>query len=142
MGITHSNIELINLKDRMLAEDNHIPQDKIRKMTISMMVDSGALMLAINENIKSQLGLVAKDKQFFTLADGQLIEMEIVGGIEVRFKNRWCTTDAVVLKGDTEPLFGALPMEAMDLVIHPTSQSLDVNPKHPYRPQHVMAGFR
>jgi hypothetical protein len=38
----------------------------------------------------------------------------------------------MVLPGDTEPLFGAIPMEDMDLIIHPLKQELLVNPEHPY----------
>jgi hypothetical protein len=33
-----------------------------------------------------------------------------------------------------EPLLGAVPMEMMDLVLHPSSQTLTVNPASPYVP--------
>ena len=39
---------------------------------------------------------------------------------------------ALVL-GD-EPHFGSVPMEMMDLVLHPASQQLTVNPASPYVP--------
>jgi hypothetical protein len=35
---------------------------------------------------------------------------------------------------DDEPLFGAVPMEMMDLVRHPSKQTLMVNPASPYVP--------
>ncbi|MFC4232893.1 hypothetical protein ACFOW1_13405 [Parasediminibacterium paludis] len=35
-------------------------------------------------------------------------------------------------KGDAEPLLGAIPMEEMDVLVHPTRQELLVNPAHPY----------
>lgn len=142
MGLVHADIELVNLKDKLLAEDGYIKEENIRKITTNMMVDSGAVMLAINEQIKNQLGLTAREKQMFTLANGQIIELEVVGGIELHFKNRWCITDAIVLQGETEPLLGAVPMELMDLVISPFDQQLDVNPKHPYKPQHMLVGIR
>ena len=31
---------------------------------------------------------------------------------------------------DTEPLLGAIPMEEMDVLIHPLRQELIVNPEH------------
>jgi clan AA aspartic protease len=111
-------------------------------MPVPVMVDSGAVMLAINETIKNQLGLEATEIQSFSLADGQIVELEVVGGLEVRFKNRWCVTNAIVLKGDTEPLLGAVPMELMDLVISHFDQTLEVNPKHPIKPQHILAGIK
>ena len=38
----------------------------------------------------------------------------------------------MVLPGDNEPLLGAIPLEDMDVLIHPLRQELIVNPEHPY----------
>ena len=38
----------------------------------------------------------------------------------------------MVLPGDSEVLLGAIPMEDMDLVIEPKSQTVQVNPSMPY----------
>jgi len=38
----------------------------------------------------------------------------------------------MVLKGDCEPLLGAISMKEMGVLIHPQRQELIVNPKHPY----------
>jgi len=38
----------------------------------------------------------------------------------------------MVLPGDNEPLPGAIPLEDMDVLIHPQLQELIVNPDHPY----------
>ncbi len=142
MGLVKSTVELINLSDKYLAEAGHLKPHQVRRMSVNVMVDSGAVMLAINDTIKNQLGLSVSEVQSFSLADGQIVQLEVVGGLEIRFKNRWCITNAIVLKGDTEPLLGAVPMELMDLVITPSSQTLDVNPKHPIKPQHILAGIR
>ncbi len=37
----------------------------------------------------------------------------------------------MVLPGDSEPLLGAIPLEEMDVLIHPLRQELIVNPEHP-----------
>jgi clan AA aspartic protease len=142
MGLVKSTIELINLSDKHLAEAGHLKPEQVRRMPVSVMVDSGAVMLAINETIKNQLGLTVNEIESFSLADGQVVQLEVVGSLEIRFKNRWCVTNAIVLKGDTEPLLGAVPMELMDLVISPFDQTLEVNPKHPIKPQHILAGIR
>ncbi len=142
MGLVKSTVELINLSDKYLAQAGHLKLDQVRRMPVNVMVDSGAVMLAINETIKNQLGLEVTEIQSFSLADGQVVELEVVSGLEVRFKNRWCVTNAIVLRGDTEPLLGAVPMELMDLVISPFDQTLEVNPKHPIKPQHILAGVR
>ncbi len=61
------------------------------------------------------------------------LEYNVVGPIEVRFKNRRCSVDAMVLRGDSEPLLGAIPLEDMDVLVHPYRQELIVNPdQSPY----------
>jgi len=59
----------------------------------------------------------------------------VVGPIMVKFKNRTATCSALVLAGNSEPLLGAIPLEEMDVLIHPQRQELIVNPEHPYYAQ-------
>ena len=91
------------------------------------------------ENIKTQrielIGnyqLPFKEKRKSVMADGSIVEHDVVGPIEVKFMNRSAVCNAVVLQGDNEPLLGAIPMEEMDVLIHPRRQELIVNPEHPY----------
>ena len=132
MGLVYADIELINAEDITLAKRNIIGADEIKSMHVNMLVDTGAFMMAINESIQAQLQLPFKQKRKVQLADGSVAEYDVVGPIEVRFKNRQATCNAFVLKGDAEPLLGAIPMEEMDVLVHPTRQELFVNPEHPY----------
>jgi clan AA aspartic protease len=131
MGLVHADIQLINGADLIRLEDGTISKEKVRSVFVNMLVDSGAYMMAINQEIKAQLGLKTKSTRTAQLADGQEIEIDIVGPIEVRFANRDCSVNAMVLPGATEPLLGAIPMEEMDVLIHPNRNELIVNPKHP-----------
>ena len=101
-------------------------------MKVSMPVDSGAMMLSVNETIKVQLGLSVLDRQMGELADGSRQSFEIVGPVDIRFANRQTTVRAVVLPGDAEPLLGSIPMEDMDVLIDPRGRKLIVNPSSPY----------
>jgi len=65
------------------------------------------------------------------MANGSVVEYDVVGPIRVKFANRTATCNAFVLPGDGEPLLGAIPMEEMDVLIHPQRQELIVNPEHP-----------
>ena len=138
MCLVKAEIELINSSDISLFEGGFIKESEIRKMKVTAMADSGSVMLAINENLKSQLGLKVRDKRSAQLADGSVREMEIVGPVEIRFKNRMSTTNAMVLPGNQEVLLGAIPMEEMDVLIHPGTEQLIVNPEHPLKPQMVL----
>ncbi|GGA90951.1 retropepsin-like aspartic protease [Puia dinghuensis] len=131
MGTVHAEIELINGGDMANARTFKIGEEEIRRITVTMLVDTGAFLMCINENIQSYLGLPFIRSQVFQLADGKLMKCDIVGPVEVRFANRDTRCDALVLPGDSEPLLGLIPMEAMDVLVHPNRQELIVNPAHP-----------
>lgn len=93
-------------------------------------------MLVINENIQHQLDLKTIEKKDAELADGTLTDVEIVGPVEVGFKNRRTTVDAVVFPGkDVEILLGAIPLEGLDVQIDPKNQQLILPPDRPYVPR-------
>ena len=132
MGLVYADIELINAGDIEMARRHIIGEEEIKRMRVKMLVDSGAYFMAINQSIQAQLELPFIEKRKAIMADGSIVEYDVVGPIEVKFKNRRCSVDAFVLNGDNEPLLGAIPMEDMDVLIHPLQQELIVNPEHPY----------
>ena len=142
MGLVYAEIELINGGDLELARRNILDPEDIKRMSVEMLVDSGSYYMCINETVKEQLDLSVIEKRKGQLAKGQIVEYEVVGPIEVKFKNRRCHVDAMVLPGDSEMLLGAIPMEDMDVLIHPLRQELVVNPEHPYYVQMKMKGVR
>ena len=135
MGLVHADIHITNSDDLALVKRNYLKKEEVRTINIRALVDSGAYMMAINQTVKAQLGLEVVEHQKAQSADGQLIDLEIVGPVEIRFANRRTVCEAMVLPGDNEVLLGAIPMEAMDVLIHPKEQRLIVNPAHPMVPQ-------
>ncbi len=131
MGLVYADIELINADDLALARKHIIGEEEIKSMHLNMLADSGAFMMAINENIQERLQLPFLEKRKAIMADGTIVEYDTVGPIMVKFKNRTATCNAFVLNWDAEPLLGAIPMEEMDVLIHPQRQELIVNPEHP-----------
>lgn len=135
MGLVYADIELINIEDEFRANAKLISAPEIRRINAKMNVDSGAYMMCINESAQIQLGLKTLRKQSAILANGDVVVMDVVGPIRVNFENRTCTVDAYVLPGTNEMLLGAIPMEYMDVLIHPKQNKLIVNPEHPTMPQ-------
>ena len=131
MGHVYAEIELINGEDLSNARRHVIGEEEVRRTRVTMMADSGAYMMAINENIQAYLNLPFQYQKPFYLADGRITTRDVVGPVEVRFANRRATCNAMVLPGDSEPLLGAIPMEEMDVLINPSRQELIVNPLHP-----------
>lgn len=132
MGLVYAEIDLISVDDMVLHRRGYLDEEKIKQVRVSALVDSGAYMLCINENVRAQLDLPLIEKQFSRLADETLLELDVVGPVEIRFENRSTTVRAIVLPGNSEVLLGAIPMEDMDVLIDPKRQKLVVNPEHPY----------
>lgn len=132
MGLVYAEIELTSFDDIVLHRRGFLDEDKIKKVKVSALVDTGSYMLTINDKIRHQLDLPLIEKQFSVLADDSEIEVEVVGPVEVRFENRRASVDAIVIPNSSEILLGAIPMEDMDVLVDPRQQKLVVNPKHPY----------
>jgi clan AA aspartic protease len=124
MGLIHVEIELINAGDKEYIRRGDMDPGEMRRITVRALVDSGALHMAINENIQEVLQLPVIGKEKTQLASGQIVEYDIVGNLEVRFGEYTAYCSAVVLPGAAEPLLGAIPMEAMNVIVHPSRQEL------------------
>ena len=57
MGYVYSEIELINGADFNDAKRYRIGEEEIRRTRVTMLVDSGSYLMAINENIQEYLDL-------------------------------------------------------------------------------------
>ena len=132
MGLSYAEVEIANYDDIAAARRGTIRPDEVRRMKVNCLADSGALMLAINEDISTQLGLVKIEERLAELADGSILSFPVVSPVELRFGNRKTVVYAMVLPKNAEPLLGAIPMEDMDLVIEPKTQRVIINPSMPY----------
>ncbi len=118
MGVVYATIKLSN---PVISDSAPIE--------VQCLVDSGATYLCIPPHLANQLQLKELQKREVTLADGSSNLVPYVGPIKVEYANRLCFVGAMVLGDQT--LLGAIPMEDMDLVIHPKLFQLSVNPESP-----------
>ncbi len=121
MGHVFADIELRNPKD-----------GNLEPVKVKALVDTGALMLCIPSHISTQLGLEEDSQREVAVADGRSMKVPYVGPVRVAFGKRSCYVGALVL-GD-EVLLGAVPMEDMDLIVHPVKRMLMVDPQSPNIP--------
>src|ERR1700740_57795 len=103
MGVVYADIELINAVDETMARRDLIGDEEVRRIRLSMLADSGADTMAINETIQSQMKFPFIDKRKVRLASGEVVEYDVVGPIDVRFANRRAVCSAFVLPGDSQP---------------------------------------
>ncbi len=107
-------------------------QVDLEPIKVQALADTGALMLCIPEHVALQLELEKESIREVTVADGRKMNVPYVGPVKVSFGKRFCYVGALVV-GD-EVLLGAVPMEDMDLVIHPGRREITVDPSSPNIP--------
>jgi clan AA aspartic protease len=138
MGVFRQKVILVNAYDKALAKRKMIPPEEVRELEVSFLVDSGAYMLCINEEIQNQLGLDINDRQEGLLANGERQIFNIAGPVEIKIYNRRTITEAIVLPGNAEPLFGSIPLEALDLIVDSKEGALKLPPGRPYIAQTLL----
>ena len=131
MGITYADITLTNSGDLTLLHKGYIEKKEVKTTSVAALVDTGASMLTIPRSIQKQLGLPKIDEQNVELGNGSIITVDVVGPVEIRFENRVTITTAVVLPDEIEVLLGAIPLQAMDVLIDLRRERLVVNPQSP-----------
>jgi clan AA aspartic protease len=124
MSTVRTQITLKNAVDVGSAERGYITEAQVRTLTVEALADTGAWTLVINEDTCQKLGLELRGPEPGVLADGSTIVYQITDGVEVHWKNRRTVCPALVVPGADEILFGALPMEGMDLIVHPRKEEV------------------
>ena len=118
MGLVYSEITLSNPVISSL-----------QPLQVKCLADIGSTYLVLPQHIATQLQLQPLETREATTADGSSHTVPYAGPVKVSFNNRNCFVGALIM-GD-EVLLGAVPMEDMDLIVHPKLLKLAVNPESP-----------
>jgi predicted aspartyl protease len=124
MSTFKETIILTNARDAGNAKTGLIPPSKVRSLTVDACVDTGSWFLVLNEKTREALGLEITDTDTATLADGSVKKYPVTEPVEFRWKNRKKGMNALVIPDADEVLFGALCMEALDLMADPVDECL------------------
>ena len=108
----------------MKARNELILEREIRRLTVGAAVDTGAWTLVINEATREKLGLQITGTDPGTLADGTTGKYDLAGPLRVHWKDRAMVCEAVVLPHAKKVLLGSIPLEAMDLTVHPRTEEV------------------
>jgi clan AA aspartic protease len=119
MHEVHTEITLKNGLDVGNAKEGLIKKTEVRQETVQAVVDTGAWTLVINEETRVKLGLEPLGTDTVSLADGASSPCTVVGPLEIWWKDRRATCDALVLPHANEILLGAIPLEGMDIIVDP-----------------------
>ena len=128
MGYVHADIQLTNEEDLAFHRRGWAADNEVRRITTTALVDTGAYDLIINKEAQKQLQLTVLGKRLVKLADETIVELDVVGPVEVRFEDRATTVRALLSPEAEEVLLGAIPLEGLDVIVDPLRERLVVNP--------------
>ena len=134
MGEVKVNVELENYGDREVASRGLLSEDRVRSQRVDVVVDSGAVMLVLPQDLVEALGLRMLRKAIVTYADERKEERDVAGVVSVSVAGRTVETNCVVGPPGSEPLLGQIVLEEADLLIDCANQRLIPRPESPYLP--------
>ena len=125
-------IVIFNEADEILKKRGIISE--VRKVEVEALVDTGAVMMLISQDMKEYLGLEDKGEVIAVLADERRIEFAKAGTVRVEIAGRSFSTDCLVGPPGCEVLVGHLILEALDLVIDSLKGEVTPRPESPFLP--------
>jgi clan AA aspartic protease len=134
MGEIKVRVELENFGDRYMYRRGKISDSEIRRYDLEALVDTGAVMMMLPQDVVDTLGLDVLRKVVVTNADERREERPVVGTATVKIGDRSMNTDCVVGPPLSEALIGQVIMEELDLILDCQNQSLSPRPESPIYP--------
>lgn len=134
MGEIRSKVLLRNFASVIAAERGYIKEGDIQSARLDMVVDTGAVMILLPQDVVEKLNLKISGKVVVTYADERKEERSVAMGLEVTIDNRSMVTDCIIGPPLCEPLLGQLVLEELDLIPDCQRQTLSPRPESPIYP--------
>jgi clan AA aspartic protease len=129
-----ATVKLVNIRDQLRAEQGDIAQDEVRELEIEALVDTGANMLVLPQEVVDRLGLEEIDRRRVRYADGSRAIKRVVGTVHLEVAGRHSRFNAIAEEQGTTPLIGQIVLEELDLIVDPRSKELRPDPESPDMP--------
>jgi hypothetical protein len=75
MGEVRAKVLVENQRDRILADAGHLAATAVRRVELDAMVDVGAVMIRLPQDVVETLGLPQEEKVIVTTADESKVEL-------------------------------------------------------------------
>jgi len=124
MGTVHAEITIKNAADVVNVKRGLIREEEVRSIVVTAVVDTGAASLVISEKQRQILGLGIVEERKARVADGRWVFCQLTEAVEVSWKDRQASCNAMVIPSAEAVLLGAIPLEWMDLIVNPGKQEL------------------
>jgi hypothetical protein len=117
MGRVAVEIEVASNVDQVLAELGMLSPDKVRRVRLPAVADSGSTHLVLPASTVAQLGLTPSGRTTVKYADQRRVERDVVSNVWLELQGRKGVFKAVVEPDRTDALVGAIPLEDLDFLI-------------------------
>lgn len=134
MGEIVTAVQLENAIDRALQRRGALPESQVRQLTVQAVVDTGAVMLVLPQDVVHKLGLTEQRTVLVRYADERTEERPVAEIVTLTIGDRTMTTECIVGPPLSEPLIGQIVLERLDLLADCQNQQLIHRPESPYYP--------
>lgn len=134
MGEIQVEIELENFVDRYLFLEKKINESQIRRYQMKALVDTGAVMVMLPQDVVEKLGLIYRRKVIVAYANEIKEERPVAGTVTIKIGDRFMDTECIVGPPLSEALIGQVVMEELDLIPDCQKQTLTPRPESPIYP--------
>jgi clan AA aspartic protease len=134
MGEIKVEIDLENFVDRYNFTKKQVQESEIRKHNMQAIVDTGAVMLLIPQDVVEKLGLQIVRKVIVTYADERKEERPVAAPVYLKIGERFMITECIVGPPLSEALIGQVILEELDLIPDFQKQTLSPRPESPIYP--------
>jgi len=134
VGEIKVKIDLENFADRYLYLKKSIQEDEVKKHQMDAIVDTGAVMLMLPQEVVEKLGMEVLRTVIVTYADERREERHVAGTVTIKIGDRFMNTDCIVGPPLSEALIGQVILETLDLIPDCQRQILTPRPESPIYP--------
>jgi hypothetical protein len=134
MGEVKVEVTVENAVDRERFLLGELQRTAVRSATVSALVDSGAVMLVLPQDLVEALGLREVGKAIVPYADERKEERPLAGIVTVQVGSRLTSLNCVVGPPGSEALIGQVVLETTDLLVDCSQQKLVPRPESPFLP--------
>ncbi len=122
MGKITEKVTLINLFDLT------------KSIEVEAVIDTGATMLVLPQDIVDKLGLKKIGERRVKYANNTIQLKPVYRGVIFKLKGREGIFDTLAEVSGSEPLVGQIVLEALDFVVDPITRTVIPNPRSPDMP--------
>ena len=124
MGRFSVELELANADDLAYARRGDLPPEKVRRVKVRGVVDTGATRLVLPKSAVKKLGLPASGTINVRYADGRTAVRDLVDNVHLTLLGRSSVFKASVEPRRVSALIGAIVLEDLDFLVDSTLQQL------------------